>query len=1426
MLPTINKKFLLQLVAVVAVLAGGLVLAHTVQAGRIPDTLMAQAERAHELAADDPKKGDAAVAYLRQYLEFRPADVDALEKLGAWLRERKKGGDPSDLLRLYDKVLAADPDRHDTRREALKASLLARPPRFTDAETHAGVLTRQFPADAQLWLDLAYARRGLQKHDEVRECYEAAVKIDPTLTGAYQEYAEYLVNEAKKKDEAKQVLDRMVAANARDPKALAARGRFFAAVENDAAATADARQALKLDPQSADATLLLAEQLQKGRDVAAAVDLFKGGMKAHPTDARFVRGLAWLEVNRGNNGASVAALEDGMAKVGEKDAFDLLVPLADLLLQLRDAERAKALIRKLEGLRVADRARQKTVQMQVLYLKGRLAMSESRWKEAIELLTQLRNETGELLGLECQVNLLLSLCHQRTGHFDLEEQTLKLLLGKDPNHAAARVTLGTAYMNAGRFDDAIGEFEQAARNKFATAGTRATLLKLRAARLRATAAPDRDWDELDKQVKQFAASFGGSDLALLRAELYTLRRAADRAITVLREEAMKRPTDGRLWAGYATAAGDYAGVPAGLSILDEAQAMCGDRPELRLARAALYVRDPARLRPVDPLAAQIDTWPEVDQNKLLYGLVEVYDRVGDEGGVVRTFRRIAGRYPADPAVWEGLFDRATRTGDEATAAEARRMLAKLDAESAGKSAALLTAWEVANGRKATEAQAAIDGLVKQYGSTPDRGDVCVALAKLRALVGDPAGAGTLFARAVRLEPTRFGPTQEYLAFLTAGGQDDQLTRLLTRLTQDHRWGGESLRRAVRQTVNRVQPVAAKRLLDTVRPAVEGERDGLGWLGDCYAACGFKGDAAACYDRATAGKISTSDDWLRKAVRAAENGDADAAAKVVADAKEKLNSPQLYLMTAALFAEHPAAPKGWGPADLTAADKKLYAQARLAVKLSKFDRDAAVGVLEDYLADKEVPADGTAWARRNLAMLVTARGTATDRARAKELLTDTDKSAGDTADEKRATAAVLAQLSRQLEGADRDQVLERAIAVLTEVGKETKNPRDKFLLAQLYRTAAVRVSEAKATENRKQARALIQELIKKDPKNTEYYVAALEEMTEPADQELAEKCAASLIANFSTDFRVVQAVSRFECRMGRPERALDHAVKYSRTADATPGDLQMRSARTAELLDELARRPGVTGTPVGRQMTDAAVEKYEALFVTRPEAIVATVGLLSADGRAEDGFAKIEKHATQLPSRVKLLAGLAILRTGGATEPQFKKVGEWLAAAAQEEPGSAAVLINAGEYHLLRRDVSEAEKAYQAVLAADEQNVVALSNLAWALASNPDAADRALQMVDRAVRSVGLTGELLDTRARIKIAQKEYEAAEADLTGALKHEQTAQRLFHLALAEHLQGGEKAEAAGGHFREAKAKGLRAVTVHPADRDTFAEFEKKYK
>ena len=102
-----------------------------------------------------------------------------------------------------------------------------------------------------------------------------------------------------------------------------------------------------------------------------------------------------------------------------------------------------------------------------------------------------------------------------------------------------------------------------------------------------------------------------------------------------------------------------------------------DGPELRLARAALYARDPARLRPIRSLEMDTDYWPDADQMQLMAGLIEVYDGIGDEASVIRLYRRIVGRRANELAVWEALFRRANRAGDLDTVSAARAAILRI-----------------------------------------------------------------------------------------------------------------------------------------------------------------------------------------------------------------------------------------------------------------------------------------------------------------------------------------------------------------------------------------------------------------------------------------------------------------------------------------------------------------------------------------------------------------------------------------------------------------------------------------------------------------------------------------------------------------------------------------------------------------------------
>ncbi|MGL6097153.1 MAG: hypothetical protein ACRC7O_15315, partial [Fimbriiglobus sp.] len=79
---------------------------------------------------------------------------------------------------------------------------------------------------------------------------------------------------------------------------------------------------------------------------------------------------------------------------------------------------------------------------------------------------------------------------------------------------------------------------------------------------------------------------------------------------------------------------------------------------------------------------------------------------------------------------------------------------------------------------------------------------------------------------------------------------------------------------------------------------------------------------------------------------------------------------------------------------------------------------------------------------------------------------------------------------------------------------------------------------------------------------------------------------------------------------------------------------------------------------------------------------------------------------------------------------------------------------------------------------------------------------------------GLTGDLLDTRARVRISAKQFPLAERDLMQALLQERTPLRLFHLALAKQGQSPADAAAARTMFQQARDRGLEPGTVHPAD------------
>jgi predicted Zn-dependent protease len=1387
-MPTINKRFLLRLLFVVALAAGAIAGLHTIQAGRIPDALRRQAERAVEA-----EKPDAAIKFLRQYLEFRPTDADVQEQLATLLRARSGDAARSELVFLYDKILRNDPARAAVRREAVIACLQLR--RFTDAAAHAEALVKALPADADAWRYLARAQVGLRQFDSAKRSFETAIERDPKAPLGYRQLAEFHWLDRDAPADAQAVYDRMIATLPRSSEAYFARAKFLARptkdnpplpAPKDDPVLADLKASLERDPANADASLLLGERLQRHRDLLAARTAFVDGLKHNPDDERLSRSLAWLETNRGNTPGAIRVLEDAVAR--SPDGYELLVTLADLLVQSGDLDRTRATLDAIE------KKKGPNARLRAGYLRGRLAMQRADWDAAIAELTAVRGGAVELPALETQANLLLASCHARRGETAKTIECLQLVTLKEPSNLGARVGLGTAYLDAGQSAEAAREFETAANHVSASPSIVGLAVQIKALRLVAAGAGDDAWNDLERSAVAQANRFGnGADGALILADLAALAGRTRPAIDLLQKALTRHGNDTRAWTKLAELVADGYGVAAGLRILDEALGVVGDSADLRLARADLYARDPARLRPLANLESQIDAWSEDDQARLLHGLIDAHDRLGDSANVLRLYRIVAARRPRDAGAWLAICERAWAAGDAATAREAAAVLDALESKPAD-AAALAVAWrELAAGTPIS--------VRERLGERPSRADACRVLARQFERDGRADRARELFARAVRLEPTNFDAVAALLAHLAAPGAEAELKRFVASLAVDPRWTGEPFRRAARTAALSTKTPDA--LLNAVLPIVERQPGGTGWFADLQTALGRPKDAIATAQRAALRPGATADDWLRFALRTAESSGRDAGTAVVQSAKSKLPAE----LFADLAAAYTSSRVGAGAAIAAGSPKEIrpLAAARLAIQLGQLDRAAAIRECETLLADPRLPTDDAAWARRRLAMVLTVRGEPSDRSRALALLAG--ERGGSPAD-RRATASVLAAVGRHLDGADRAAALSAATALLEGlVAEKTRERRqDALALARLQRTAG-RTDDAVRT---------IQELVNEQPDQADYLLAALDLLIDANRIDMAGPFAERLLAAAPNDARALAAAARYECRRGQVDRAIALAERYERTADLAAGEAVAKTARAADWLDRLAREPGVAKTPAAAKLVDAAVARYEAVLHARPHLLGEVAEALAADGRGRAALDAIDRLGAGVPERHRALAAVAALRAGA---PADHRVRTWIDAAIAREPASLAVRLAEAEYLLHANDLVAAERAYAAILAADARNTTALNNLAWILAPRTDATARAEALVEKAARETGLTAELLDTRARIRIAAKQPELAERDATEALRQERTPLRLFHLALAQRERSPDAGRAT---YREAKTRGLDAKAVHPLDRERLAQFD----
>jgi cellulose synthase operon protein C len=137
------------------------------------------------------------------------------------------------------------------------------------------------------------------------------------------------------------------------------------------------------------------------------------------------------------------------------------------------------------------------------------------------------------------------------------------------------------------------------------------------------------------------------------------------------------------------------------------------------------------------------------------------------------------------------------------------------------------------------------------------------------------------------------------------------------------------------------------------------------------------------------------------------------------------------------------------------------------------------------------------------------------------------------------------------------------------------------------------------------------------------------------------------------------------------------------------------------------------------------------------------------------------------------------------------------------------------------NLDDAMQLYRHVLARDPKNLMALNNLSWLLAEQPDHLVEALSLIDRALEQDAHQSNLLDTKAMILFQQGQFPMAATLLDEVVaKPASDARFRFHRALVyERMHDLNRARES---LSAAQSSGLNPAQLTPTERKLLAELE----
>jgi tetratricopeptide (TPR) repeat protein len=1437
------------LIVVLGLIDGGGYLLWLFQVGKMARGVIAR-------AAEAEKSNDLATAeqLYREHLAVVRDDPDVMVKLADVLaRAEKTPKRQSEAMGLYDEILRRTPANVDVRLKVAKLAVEMGGAYYPIARRHLSNLQRSQPDDGELEFLLGRCYEQEKDAAKAADSYKAAIEHGARehQLEASRRRAALLRDPLDKAEAADQVIEQMVQSDPNNYRVYLERGRYRSRFGLPGA-NDDFQKARQQAGNEPEIYLEMAKSAESESRFEAARAILDDGLKVAPKSVALYLALTDIEIRAGRAERAVEVLESGLQVM--PNAVELRFRLAMLLAGRGETGKLRVQIEALKQIGFNE--------MFMLYLASYYYVNNQEFSRAREILVPLQVTVAGSPDLKARVNVLLAECYGQLNEFELQQDAYQRAVSANPQDLLAQLGLISGMIKRGETDRAIEAYRQLMNQ--APAYVRFPLAQLLIERNRQRPESQRDWSEAERLIADAAKAAPGSvEPVILQARLLLERGQNQNALDLLAKSRLrfsKNPELWKIWAVEAAELGQQRKFDEALGLLDQAQQQLGDRVELRLARARLWVTKggPQVVTVLNDLAKNLQPFSRKSRRELLTALANELNRQQDLPGATRLWSQLAEQEPDELEPQLQLLELAFQSGDKAAIEKIIKAIERIDGLHGRYYQARYLIWQAQHTGDAgaqqilrTDARALLNELksrrqdwsliplaqaqleeqeLTQDGLTEDQ-----KRTKLEALINN-------YLRAIDLGYRNLAVIRRTVQLLVAAGRSNEVLQLYNRSPVANQLAASDLGRWAAQiaVANRdyQQAEEISRAAVAARPNDFQERM---WLIRILLDSGRHAEAEAELQRAISGSPSDPNPRLALIQVLILTKQTAKAEQAVRDAEEKLTHAPLELarccelMGRAYEGENADEQEKEKVRQWYREAQQWYAKAQDAQPKGSDDFSIARRLTEFFLrtnqiaeAEKQLrqlsaiprPAASTtaagtvAWARRSLALTYIS-GSDYEKIRQALALFELENRQGGTAGD----PDDLRVLARVLDAQRTPEHRTRALEILRSlVNRNLATADDRLVLARLEEVVGdwhkAREQFRELIQQAESARDL--ETLNRRPIYLIQFAEAILRNHRPGeDQDLAE------IQELITKLKQIQpdmlGTFVLEVELDRARNRLDDAKaliqSYADRFDRLPRVFQTTLPRLAEgikqfdLAENLYRR--LASAPANGQSQSPQNQS--------PLPLAQFLGRRDRVKEALDICESLWRNPRNLDPAAVAAIQILFPANGAAPDPvQLGRVVGWLEDGLVKNPQSTTLLIGLANLKERQGNYQKAQELYRSAIGQNDRDGVASNNLAWLMAFNNEGqSSDALKLVNDAIRIKGPIPDYLDTRGVVYLTAGDGQHAIADLKAAVAIDPSAAKLFHLAQA-YLKVNDR-DKAKQSLAAAKTKGL-PIGLHPLEQTAY--------